>query len=65
MQSIILSCGDVLTIQEVMSTLKIGKTQAYSLVKSGEIESIRIGKSIKIPKLYLENYLNKQINKGA
>ncbi|MDD3073994.1 MAG: helix-turn-helix domain-containing protein [Eubacteriales bacterium] len=48
---------DVLTVQEVARALKIGKTKAYDLVNSGELRHIKIGKTIRIPKQYLLNYV--------
>lgn len=52
---------DVLTVQEIRQILKIGKNYCYNLLKSGSISSIRIGKSYRVPKINLINYL-KDIN---
>ena len=49
---------DVLTVTELSRALRIGKNTAYSLVNSGEIKNVRIGKKILIPKLYLIEYFN-------
>ena len=48
----------VYTVLELAAVLQIGRNAAYDLVKSGAIRSIRIGKSIRIPKSALEEYLN-------
>jgi len=48
---------DILSVKEVQRILKIGKNQAYELVTSGDIQSIRIGRVYKIPKTYLLNYI--------
>lgn len=38
----------ILTVEDLMSFLGIGKNSAYNLVRSGEIKSIRIGRQIRI-----------------
>lgn len=48
----------VYTVPELAAILKIGRNAAYDLVKSGKIHSIRIGKSIRIPRAALEEFLN-------
>ncbi len=40
----------VLTIEDLMKVLSIGKNSAYELVRSGRIKSIRIGRQIRITK---------------
>lgn len=49
---------EVYTVQELAELLHIGRNAAYDLVKSGKIRSIRIGKSIRIPRSALEKFLN-------
>lgn len=49
---------EVYTVPELAAILKIGRNAAYDLVKSGNIRSIRIGKSIRIPRSALEKFLN-------
>lgn len=41
---------DVITVEQLMEILHIGKNAAYSLLKSGEIRTIRIGRRYIIPK---------------
>ena len=48
----------VMTVPEMAEILQIGRNAAYELVKSGAIRSIRIGKTIRIPKAALEEFLN-------
>ena len=38
----------ILTIDDLMVFLGIGKNSAYNLVRSGQIKSIRIGRQIRI-----------------
>lgn len=40
----------LLTVEEMASVLRIGRNPAYQLVKDGEVQSIRIGRSIRIPR---------------
>ncbi len=48
---------DLLTVPEVAKLLRIGKNQAYEAVKRGDIPSIKIGKTIRIPKHHIANWL--------
>ena len=47
----------VLRVEDLAQMLSIGRNTAYALVRSGEIRSIRIGKSYRIPKEAIEEYL--------
>ena len=44
---------DVLTVPEAAKLLRIGKNQAYELVKNGRLGAIKLGKKIIVPKLSL------------
>jgi excisionase family DNA binding protein len=48
---------DVLTIENLQKALSIGRTTAYRLISSGAINHWKIGKTIKIPKPYLLDYI--------
>ena len=54
--------NSLLTINEICSILRIGKTKAYELIKQKKIKSIKIGKKIIIPSSELNNYIAKQLN---
>lgn len=41
---------DILTVQDLMKALCIGRNKAYSMLINKQIQSIRIGKSYRIPK---------------
>ena len=49
---------DILTIAEMQKALSIGRTMAYRLINSGQIKHMRIGKTIKIPKRFLIDYIS-------
>lgn len=48
---------DVLTIQDLMQILRIGKNMAYQLVKENIIPSHKIGRRYIIPKSGVYTYL--------
>ena len=51
---------DILTIEEVAELLRIGMTQAYRIVRSGNLKGYKEGKDWKIPKQALINYVVSQ-----
>ena len=51
---------DILTIEEVAELLRIGMTQAYRIVRSGNLKGYIEGKDWKIPKQALINYVVSQ-----
>ncbi len=47
------NCGFIpalMTVEEVAEQLRIGRSSAYTLVKTRQIRTIRIGRSIRIPR---------------
>jgi excisionase family DNA binding protein len=50
----------IFTVAEIAKILRIGRAKAYGLVKQGKIESIRIGRLIRIPYQSLENYIKRE-----
>ncbi len=49
----------VLTVEEAADRLGIGRTLMYSLVRSGAVESVRIGRLRRIPEDALETFVAK------
>lgn len=49
---------DVITVEQLMEMLHIGKNAAYALLKSGEIRTIRIGRRYIIPKRSIITYIS-------
>ncbi len=47
----------LLTVPEMASTLRIGRNAAYQLVKDGAIRCIHIGRSIRIPRAALAEFV--------
>ena len=49
--------SDVVTVEEVCSMLNIGKNNAYSLVKEGKLHAWKIGRTWKIAKESVVDYI--------
>lgn len=49
---------DVLSVTDLQEILSIGRQAAYTLVRSGVIPSIKIGKKYRIPKDAVLHYLS-------
>ena len=47
----------VLSVEDLMPILRIGRNTAYDLVRSGQIDSIHLGAKYRIPKQALMAYL--------
>jgi excisionase family DNA binding protein len=48
--------NEILTVEELMKLLWIGKNKAYELLQSRQINAFRIGKVWKIPRKSVEEY---------
>lgn len=48
---------EILSIEDVMEILHIGKNSVYSLLKSNEIRNIRVGKRYIVPKQSVINFI--------
>ena len=48
---------EILTVAEVMEILYVGKNTVYRLLNEGELNAFRIGKTWKIPKNCLEEFI--------
>lgn len=53
---------DVLTVPEAAKLLRIGKNQAYELVKNGRLGVIKLGKKIIVPKPSLVDFCRNEKN---
>ena len=54
---------DVVSVSQLQEMLSIGRNSAYKLIKTGEIQSIRIGRTHRIPKSNIARYM-KSTNKN-
>ena len=46
-----------LTVAEVAAIMRVSKMTVYRVVHSGEIEAIRVGRSFRVPKQAVDQYL--------
>lgn len=51
---------NIVTVDDLMIMLDIGRNTAYNLLRNGDIKSIKIGRVYKIPKQFVIDYLNSQ-----
>lgn len=49
--------SDLMTVDQLQEALQIGRNTAYELVQSGEIQSVKIGRRIRIPKRFVIDYI--------
>lgn len=52
---------DILTVDELAEILKIGITQAYRIVRSGQLKCYKEGRDWKIPKTALLQYIQDKV----
>ncbi len=48
---------DLLTVEDVMDRLQLGKHSVYRLIRSRRLHSVQIGRCRRIPTVALERYL--------
>lgn len=51
---------DIMSIKQLQDALHIGRAKAYQLIRDNHIKYIRIGKKIRIPKIYLIEFVCSQ-----
>ena len=51
----------LLKVSEVMQLIGVSRSVAYSLVGKGEIKSVRIGRSVRVPAAELESWVKRQL----
>lgn len=52
------SYPDILTVDQLAKALDVGLNTAYMLVRSGKIQSVRVGRQIRISKTALLKFLD-------
>lgn len=50
---------DIFTPMEAAQILRVGRTTIYSLISAHQIRYIKCGRKILIPRLYLQDYIEK------
>lgn len=51
---------DIMSVEQLQNALHIGRAKAYQLIRDNRIKYIRIGKKIRIPKIYLIEFVCSQ-----
>ncbi len=49
----------LLTPEEAAEVLRVGRTTVYALMKGGDLRSVHIGRSCRIPQAELERYVRR------
>ena len=49
-----------LRVEDLMPILDIGRNTAYSLVRSGQIRSVRVGRQLRIPRNAIFEFMNQK-----
>lgn len=49
---------DVMTVNQVMKALKIGKNTVYRLISENKLNCIRIGRKYIVPKKFVIDFIN-------
>ena len=55
--------NEILTVDEVAELLYIGKNTAYTLLNTGELQGIRIGRCWRIPRECINDFILKKLGK--
>ncbi len=48
----------LLSVEDLMSILRVGRSTAYDLVRAGKIRSVKVGRQIRIPREALLAFLS-------
>ena len=56
---------DIWGIADLCDALNIGKNKAYELINGGSIKSIRIGKTHKIAKTWVEDFIQNGLQNSS
>lgn len=51
---------DIVTVKQLRDMLGVSRALAYKLISDGEIQAVKIGTSLKIPKVSVINYMTEE-----
>lgn len=54
----------LLTVEELARRIKVSRSTAYTLVKSREIKSIRVGSSRRVPVAAVQAWLDRKVEES-
>ena len=52
---------ELLSIEDLMELLNVGKNTAYSLLETGKIKAFKIGRIWKVPRKAVEDYICSEV----
>lgn len=55
----------LLRVEDVADLLAIGRTSVYTLIKAGELASVKIGGSRRVPSTAVQHYLDRMLERAA
>lgn len=55
----------ILTREEVMEVLKVGRSTFYKLLQTGELKGFKEGNRYKVPAESIEEYINSRMQSNA
>lgn len=53
---------DVVEVSDLQEMLNIGRNSAYNLIRNNKIKHFKVGKAIKIPKVYIIEFMQSICN---
>jgi len=51
----------LLTVSEAAETLGVSRSHLYNLIQQGHLPTIRLGASVRIPRRWLEEFVEQQV----
>jgi len=58
MEKVFESYSDIVSVDDIMRMLSIGKSSVYGLLKSNQIKHVRVGRKYIIPKRSVIDFIN-------
>ena len=58
MEKVFESYSDIVSVDDIMRMLGIGKSSVYSLLKTNQIKHVRVGRKYVIPKQAVIDFIN-------
>jgi len=55
----------LLTVRQVEAALQLGRTRTYELLRSGQLPMLRVGRLIRVSRVALEEWIERQITAGC
>lgn len=55
----------LLTVPEVMAALALGRSKVYDLIRSGQLESLKIGRDRRVPADALDSFVTRLRQEAA